>query len=608
MTKAGRQKGKNKRCSDQLIVGGVPTRAGELVWARRGNKVVRIKSRKQLTDEPEKLVVAPNGTAVQSGWFDAGAELGNKAWAGYTNKTLARGGTGRRRGRGVALSTASSDTELRARVEPIYARARLDLGLDEPTQAAIAEFAEAVRNRGGRAVVVGGAVRDALDGWAGLRGSTVKDADLEVYGLEPGVIREMAEQRWKVDMTGASFAVLKAYVKGGKEPLDISVPRREAAVGDGHRDFIVSADPTMSIAEAASRRDFTINAMSFDPLTNELIDPYGGAADLAAKVLRHVSDAFDEDPLRAMRAARFAARFDMRVHPDTKERCRRLYARAETVAKERRWGEMTTTFRQARRPGQALVVLEEIGWIGILPEVANLRGVEQSSIWHPEGDVFTHTAEVLNYWGAHLRTGDDETDLIVAVAAMCHDLGKATTTTLRDGKITSYGHDRAGGSLVSDLLGSYNEKSLIKEVRPLVEHHLAPVQLVKAGAGDSAYRRLSLKVNRLDLLTLVARADQGGRPPKDPTAALAQCDVFYNKAKTLGILEGPPAALAKGEMLMDLGIAPGPIYSKLLGEVYTAQIAGRVKDAQEAKEMLGRITKKIRNNQGGVAGKGGRTT
>jgi tRNA nucleotidyltransferase (CCA-adding enzyme) len=421
------------------------------------------------------------------------------------------------------------------------------------------------------------------------RDVSVKDLDLEVYGVDPGELHTLVEQHFPVDVTGASFAVLKAHVRGASQPIDISVPRRERATGEGHRDFEISADPSLTFVQAAYRRDFTIGAMGYDPLTGELVDPYGGAADLASGVLRHVSPAFVEDPLRALRAARFAARFGLTVHPDTVALCRTLRNQAMALPTERRWGELEMTLAQAATPGRALYVLDEIEWIDVFAELAALRGVEQDPGWHPEGDVFTHTAEVLNYWGTNLRTGDRGDDLVVSIAAMCHDFGKTTTTHVREGRLTSHGHEEAGIEPASALLRSLGQVHLANDVAPLIAHHLAPVMLLRNDASDRALRRLSVKVPRLDLLTLVAKADQGGRPPKDPSEAIAECDRFYERVQSLDLSHGAPANLARGEDLIALGMEPGPVFKELLGAVYDAQLDGEVTTSEQARALLSRL-------------------
>jgi tRNA nucleotidyltransferase (CCA-adding enzyme) len=584
-----KSKGKNKRCADQPWVGGVPTRPGEVVWVLRGGTPVRLKSRHQLTRFPERTVVAPAGTIPSSEWFAVTAELPASAWVGYTSRELARGATAKRRGGALYDATIAAAPNLESRIATsggVRTRPSLDLAPEDPAWVAAQLLAREFAAHGGRTVAVGGAVREYVSGQLFHKSVQAKDIDLEVSGLDPSVVHQIVAAHYPVDLTGQSFAVLKAFVPGAAYPLDISIPRRERAIGEGHRDFEVSADPSLSFVEAASRRDFTIGAMGFDILTSELLDPYGGAADLAAGVLRHVSDAFDEDPLRALRAARFAARFGLTVHPDTVARCRALRPQADALPAERRWGEIVATLEQAATPGRALHVLNEIEWIDLFLELAATRGVAQDPTWHPEGDVFTHTAAVLDYWGTNLRTGVLDDDLLVAVAAMCHDFGKVEATQHESGRITSHGHESAGVAPARAFLNTLGQVHLASAVAPYIENHLAPVALIRANASDRALRRLATKVPRLDLLAIVARADQGGRPGRDPSEALAECSTFEQRVASLGVARGPLPNLARGEHLIEMGQTPGPHFKELLGAAYEAQLDGEITTSEQARAFL----------------------
>ena len=465
----------------------------------------------------------------------------------------------------------------------------LELGADPLTSAAVSNLAAQIQSRGGQAIVVGGSVRDMLLSQIDGEPSLAKDIDIEVFGIEPGELRALIEDNFRVDTTGASFEVWKAHIPGVTEPLDISLPRRERATGLGHKDFLVEADPHMSFSEAALRRDFTIGAMGYNPLTGELLDPCGGIQDLSNRLLRHVGDAFDEDPLRALRAARFAARFDLVVHPETVERCRRLRPQGDLLPVERRWGELSMTLKQARTPGRALHVLDEIKWIDMLSEVADLRGVEQEKSWHPEGDVFIHTAHVLDYWSKNLRTSNQEDDMVVAVAALCHDLGKARVTQVLDGRIRALDHERAGVGPTRSFLEGLGQLRLADQVAPLVENHLAPVVMGKDRVTDKALRRLSTKVERIDLLVALARADQGGRPPLDVSKPMADIDWFSERVKSLGVEKGPPKRLARGEHLMELGLKSGKEFKVYLDKAYDAQLSGEISDEAGAKRFLARL-------------------
>src|SRR4026208_1656825 len=175
----------------------------------------------------------------------------------------------------------------------------------------VVALSRAIRAVGGRALLVGGCVRDEL------MGIPPKDWDLEVYQLDAAHLREVLDQFGSVNVVGEAFTVYKL----GHE-RDVSIPRRERKAGRGHKAFVIEGDPAMDIEEATRRRDFTINAILQDPLTGELIDPFGGRQDIDACVLRAVSaETFVEDSLRVLRAAQFAARFEFQIEPETVALC-----------------------------------------------------------------------------------------------------------------------------------------------------------------------------------------------------------------------------------------------------------------------------------------------
>src|ERR1041384_3856979 len=178
----------------------------------------------------------------------------------------------------------------------------------------VLSLARAIHEAGGRALLVGGCVRDEL------MGKQPKDWDLEVYQLDAARLREILDQFGPVNVVGEAFTVYKLG-----HHVDVSIPRRERKSGRGHKAFMIEGDPTMSVDEATRRRDFTINAILQDPLTGELIDPFNGRRDLEQRILRAVSkDTFADDSLRVLRAAQFAARFEFQIDPDTIELCRTI--------------------------------------------------------------------------------------------------------------------------------------------------------------------------------------------------------------------------------------------------------------------------------------------
>ncbi len=434
----------------------------------------------------------------------------------------------------------------------------------EALRGAVVAVAESVAAAGGRALAVGGSVRDAL------LGAEVRDVDLEVYGLEPDHLRSIVAERFAVDLVGESFAVLK--VKG--VDLDVSLPRRDSKHGTGHRGFLIDADPHLHPRDAAARRDFTVNAMAIDIQNGELLDFFGGVEDLRARVLRHVSDAFAEDPLRVLRGMQLAARLEASLHPSTAALARTIDG--GDLAAERILDEWKKLLLLGIQPSRGLDVLVDTGWIAAFPEIDALRGCPQDPTWHPEGDVFVHTGHVLDHFATE-RVGDDTEDLTVGLAALCHDFGKPATTAFTDGRWRSPAHDVAGVEPAKTFLDRLGAPHAMRDqVLLLVRHHLAPALLHQGGAGPSAVRRLANRVGRIDQLVRVARADHGGRPPK-PWDDFPSGQWLLDAADLLGVADERPTPIVQGRHLIaDLGLEPGPAFGPLLDAVFQAQLEGSV--------------------------------
>ncbi|MBM4130805.1 HD domain-containing protein [bacterium] len=430
---------------------------------------------------------------------------------------------------------------------------------------AVGGVCERVRRAGGRAWLVGGTVRDCA---LGLQPS---DADLEVFGLEPDRLQELLAADYPLDLVGRSFGILKLK----DWPIDVGVPRRESKSGQGHRGFVVAAEPSLPLAAAAARRDFTINAIYLDPLDGEVADPWRGLDDLEAGRLRHTSAAFAEDPLRVLRAMQLASRFLLTVEPETVAACRRMTP--EGLPRERLFGEWEKLLVLGGQPSRGLDLLRACGWLQYCPELAALPGCPQDARWHPEGDVWTHTRHCLDAFAAEL-TGDRREDLVVGLAVLCHDLGKPGTTETVDGRVRALGHEDLGVertlSFLARLTGS---AALIDEVVPLVREHMRPAALHRGRASDAAVRRLAARVGRIDRLVRVARADAFGRPPR-PAAEFPAGDRLLAAARRLAVATDPPAPLVLGRHLLALGLEPGPRFGRWLERCYEAQLGGRFTD------------------------------
>jgi tRNA nucleotidyltransferase (CCA-adding enzyme) len=451
---------------------------------------------------------------------------------------------------------------------------------------ALACLRDVVTSAGGRPVVVGGAVRDHL------RGHAPKDVDVEVYGLSLEAL-ERALSVFDVYAVGRSFGVLKVNVAGAQgvtETFDVSLPRRDSKRGTGHRGFVVEVDETMSFTDAAARRDFTINAMGIDLASGALMDPHGGANDLAAGVLRHVSDAFDEDPLRVLRAAQFAARFSLQVHADTVVRCRSLGAELSTLPGERIGEEMRKLLLQAPWPSLGLQVLKQVGALEVLfPELHALVGCPQEFDWHPEGDVWTHSLMVLDEAAALSRDEPVDVRGRVVLAALCHDLGKPNTTAVIGERITSRDHEAQGEAPTRALLTRWcTAGDVIDDVISLVREHLKPFQLwsKRADLGDAAIRRLALRVP-IPLLALVSRADAFGRTTPDALRREDDATPWLRaQAERLEVAARAPTPLLLGRHLQACGLAPGPHYRPLLEAAFEAQLEGVFEDVEGAQRWL----------------------
>jgi tRNA nucleotidyltransferase (CCA-adding enzyme) len=438
---------------------------------------------------------------------------------------------------------------------------------DPDLAGALDRISRKVAGAGGRALVIGGAVRDAL------LGHPAHDLDVEVYGLAPGRLKALLAADFDLDLVGQSFGVIKVR----RLPIDVSLPRRESKRGLGHKGFEVWSDPSLSVAEAATRRDFTINAIAWDPLTGEVLDPAGGARDLEAGVLRHVSEKFAEDPLRVLRGMQLAARFELDVAPATVALCRAI--EPEGLARERIFEEWRKLLVLGRRPSRGLAFLRASGWLAYYPELAALVDCPQDPEWHPEGDVWTHTLHVMDAY-ADERAGDAWEDLVVGFGCLCHDLGKPATTEIVDGRVRSPGHEPEGEAPTRAFLARLTEQErLAEEVVPLVREHLKPILLYRERAGAPAVRRLARRVGRIDRLVRVARADHRGRPPL-PFDGFPAGDWLLARAGELEVAAEAPRPIVMGRHLIELGLAPGPHFGPLLEACFEAQLDGVFADLE----------------------------
>lgn len=447
---------------------------------------------------------------------------------------------------------------------------------------ALRSLLEQARKAGGRAYVVGGAVRDAV------LGLPVKDYDVEVFGLDAERLQALLALAGRVDTVGEAFTVFKVSGLGGIEgAVDVALPRRDSKVGPGHRGIAVVGDPELTMEEAARRRDFTMNALFFDALEERLLDPFGGQADIEARILRAVDAAtFGEDPLRALRAVQFAARFELTVDPETARLCASMPV-AELPA-ERIFGEIEKLLLKARRPSLGLRLLGDWGMLAhVAPELIPLGETPQDPLWHPEGDVWTHTLLAMDQAALLMADLDRPRALAVMLGTLCHDLGKPATTRFEDGRIRSRGHEEAGLAPTESLLDRWRVHTLLgydlrEQVLGLVGNHLRPGQLYdeRDRVSDGAIRRLARKCEPA-LLYRVARADCLGRTGDFSPVAM---EWFLERVRQLDVALRPPEPLLRGRDILALGVPPGPQIGHILREVYERQLDGVVTTKDEARE------------------------
>ena len=339
------------------------------------------------------------------------------------------------------------------------------------------KIAASVSEAGGSTYYVGGYVRDKL------LGIDNKDIDIEIHGISPEKLADILDSLGKRTEMGASFGIygLRGY------DLDIAMPRKEEATGRGHKDFAVYVDPYLGTYKAALRRDFTMNALMQDVLTGKVVDHFGGVADLHKGVLRHVnSKTFVEDPLRVLRAAQFAARFDCTLAPETVSIARTMDL--STLASERIFGELEKALLKAERPSVFFREMSRMEQMTLwFPEVEQLKGIGQNPLYHPEGDVYIHSMQVLDRAALYREQAKDPVGFMLS--ALVHDFGKITATRTTEKGIQAIGHETEGLPLVETFIRRLtNEAGLRKYVLNMTRLHMRPNRLAARSCQTAGHK------------------------------------------------------------------------------------------------------------------------
>ncbi len=424
---------------------------------------------------------------------------------------------------------------------------------------------EAIQRAGGRVYEVGGVVRDRLLGLA------PKDADYLVTKLPAAKLIEILKPFGSVHGVGQSFGVVKFRPRGtpAEVPeLDFALPRRERSTGPGHRDFDVDFDPEIPVEEDLKRRDFTVNAMAQDLADGRIVDPFGGRADLEKRVLRIVfPNAFVDDPLRILRGIQFAARFGLAAEPETLASMTANAERITTVSGERIAQELKKLLLSPK-PSIGFYLMRDIGLLAfLLPELHALIGVTQPGK-KDVGDAFDHTLRVLDASRSD-RELENAGDLTLMLAALFHDLGKATTRKEEGGRVTFHGHQFVSRRLTERRLKALRVEQIgvdPKEIATLVENHMYDTG---PDFTDKAVRRFANKIGlRLVFMQIDLRIadNRGGAHPNNirkPLAMRKRIREELEKKAPFGLKD----LAITGADLLAQGYAPGPKLGEKLKEL-----------------------------------------
>lgn len=438
------------------------------------------------------------------------------------------------------------------------------------------EIAERVHALGGSAYYVGGYVRDRL------LGRDSKDIDIEIHGITEDALIELLSDMGETASFGRSFGIHTLRGTG----IDIALPRTERSTGQGHRQFDVSVDPFIGTEAASSRRDFTINALMQDVLTGEILDYHGGREDLEKGIIRHVSDAsFADDPLRVLRAASFASRLGFAIAEETASLCRSIDI--SQLSSERIEEELAKALLGSDSPSVFFEELRRMDQLSFwFPELEALIDLPQDPLYHPEGDVWVHTMEVIDR-AAALRDKTDE-PLSFMLLCLCHDFGKAVTTELIKGRYHAYQHEVKGIPVIESFLRRIvKEKSIRRYVTGMVPLHMRPNVAAFSKPSVKSTNRLFYEAASPGDLVYFAICDKPVLAGEENFTG--DSDFLWER---LSVFE---ATMAKphitGKDLIEAGISPGEELGRLLDYALKLRLAGIDKD-QAMKQVMGMARRK----------------
>jgi poly(A) polymerase len=416
-----------------------------------------------------------------------------------------------------------------------------------------------LREAGYEAYFAGGSVRDML------LGKAPQDYDIATRAT-PDEVRRIFSETVPV---GAQFGVILVLLDG--QAFEVASFRYDGPYLDGRRPSEVRYG---TLEEDIGRRDFTINGMFYDPLADRVIDRVEGRQDLERRLIRAIGDPrrrFEEDRLRMIRAVRFAASLEFDIEPATLAAIQQLAPTITQISWERIGEEVTRILTEggARR---GFELLDETGLLAVvLPEVAAMKGVEQSPDYHPEGDVFTHTLLLLGHLDSPSET--------LAYGCLLHDVGKPLCARREGDRITFYGHTERGAEMAEAILKRLKRgRAVWERVHYLTRNHLRHVQAprmrlstLKRFLREEGIEEL-LELTRIDALS--SNGDlQYYRFCKERLAELKQEEMR-------------PPPLVRGDDLIALGLKPGPIFAEILRQIEDAQLGGEIQSREEALQWI----------------------
>lgn len=436
-------------------------------------------------------------------------------------------------------------------------------------------IAEKVKECGGKTYYVGGFVRDKMSG------TNNKDIDVEIHGVSCSVLEGILKSLGELITIGKNFGVynLKGY------GIDIAMPRSEKNRGKGHKNFEIYVEPFIGTYDASKRRDFTVNSIMQDVLTGEIVDHFGGKGDLKNGIIRHVnSKTFREDPLRVLRAAQFAARFNYKIADETLVLCKDMDL--SELPKERVIIETEKAMLKADKPSiffESLKTMDQLEcWF---PELKNLIGIEQNPKHHSEGDVWVHTMMVLDK-AVKFR---EQVDMPFAfmLSAICHDFGKAVCTNIVNGEIHAYEHEVKGLPLAETFLKRLtDEKSVIKYVLNLTEFHMKPNTLAANNSSIKSTNKMFDAAIDPKALICIAIADGLGKTA--PREYISYDKYLFERLKIYREYMSRP--FVTGKDLIDVGVQPSEKFSEYLQFAHKLRLAG-IDKASAMKQTMAIVKK-----------------